>query len=104
MAILVNKGQRSFVLKEGVLVPGQQMTVDNETAEKLSRTYPKEIMLIMPEVVKVPVAPIATVKAEPKVEEPVYEPLKFELPDFLKKVAGFASRREEKRGRKAKAK
>ena len=71
MAILVNKGQRGFVLKEGLLAPGHQITVDAETAEKLSRTYPKELMLIeMPEV-KVPAK--EEVKVAPKVEEPVAE-------------------------------
>ena len=32
---------------------------------------------------------------EPEIEEPVYEAPVFELPDFLKKVTGFASRKEE---------
>lgn len=83
MAILVNKGLRGFVLKEGLLVPGQQITVDQETAEKLSRTYPKELMLIMPEVK-------APAKEEVKVEEPVAETVVEEKP--------------KKRSRKAKAK
>ena len=87
MAILVNKGQRGFVLKEGLLNPGQQITVDTETAEKLSRTYPKELMLIMPEVVK-PV--VEEVKVAPKVEAPVAETV--------------AEVKPKKRGRKAKAK
>ena len=71
MAILVNKGQRGFVLKEGLLVPGQQITVDQETAEKLSRTYPKELMLIELPEVKAPAK--EEVKEEPKVVEPVAE-------------------------------
>lgn len=88
MAILVNKGLRGFVLKEGLLAPGQQMTVDADTAEKLSRTYPKELMLIeMPEV-KAPAK--EEVKVEPKVEEPVAEAVVEEKP--------------KKRSRKAKAK
>ena len=88
MAILVNKGLRGFVLKEGLLAPGQQMTVDQETAEKLSRTYPKELMLIMPEV-KVPAK--EEVKEElPKMEEPVAETV--------------VEAKPKKRNRKAKAK
>lgn len=88
MAILVNKGLRGFVLKEGLLAPGQQITVDQETAEKLSRTYPKELMLIMPEV-KVPAK--EEVKEElPKMEEPVAE--------------AVVEAKPKKRSRKAKAK
>ena len=90
MAILVNKGQRGFVLKEGLLAPGQQMTLDNEVAEKLSRTYPKELMLIVPEVK----APVMEAKAEPKVEEPKVEAV----------VEPVAEAKPKKRGRKAKAK
>lgn len=71
MAILVNKGLRGFVLKEGLLAPGQQMTVDADTAEKLSRTYPKELMLIELPEVKAPAK--EEVKVAPKVEEPVAE-------------------------------
>lgn len=71
MAILVNKGQRGFVLKEGLLAPGHQITVDAETAEKLSRTYPKELMLIELPEVKAPAK--EEVKVAPKVEEPVAE-------------------------------
>ena len=88
MAILVNKGQRGFVLKEGLLAPGQQITVDAETAEKLSRTYPKELMLIeMPEV-KAPAK--EEVKVEAKAEEPVAE--------------AVVEAKPKKRTRKAKAK
>lgn len=65
MAILVNMGQRGFILKEGLLNPGQSITVDAETAETLSRAYPKELKVIVPEKVVVP----AEVKAEPVSEE-----------------------------------
>ena len=81
MAILVNIGQRGFVLKEGMIAPGQQITVDQETAEKLSRTYPKELKLIMPDPIK-RVTPVAEVKekeaevVEEKVEEVKVEPKK----------------------------
>lgn len=89
MAILVNMGQRGFVLKEGFLNPGQTITVDQETAEKLSRVYPKELKVIIPEMPKAsPVLP--TVKEEAKVmpsedqceglmpvkDEPIVEPKK----------------------------
>ena len=47
MAILVNIGQRGFVLKEGFVGPTQQVTVDNETAEKLAKMYPKELKIVM---------------------------------------------------------
>ena len=87
MAILVNKGQRGFVLKEGLLAPGGQLVVDNEEAEKFSRVYPKELMLIMPDPVVKP--------SEDQCEGPVAE-----------KVAEPEEVKEEpkKRGRKAKAK
>lgn len=89
MAILVNKGLRGFVLKEGLLAPGQQITVDQETAEKLSRTYPKELMLIELPEVKVPAK--EEVKEElPKMEEPVAE--------------AVVEAKPKKRSRKAKAK
>ena len=72
MAILVNVGQRGFVLKEGLVAPGQQITVDQETAEKLSRVYPAELKLVMPdkEVVKEVVAPVLEAKEEPIEEQP----------------------------------
>ena len=88
MAILVNKGLRGFVLKEGLLAPGQQITVDQETAEKLSRTYPKELMLIELPEVKAPAK--EEVKVAPKVEEPVAE--------------AVVETKPKKRNRKAKAK
>lgn len=75
MAILVNMGQRGFVLKEGMLNPGGTLTVDSETASMLSRAYPKEIKVIEPEKIKV---------EEPKVVVPevqhVAEPVKEEAP------------------------
>lgn len=62
MAILVNIGQRGFVLKEGFVGPTQQITVDNETAEKLAKMYPQELKIVMMS---------GEVKAEPKVVEEV---------------------------------
>lgn len=47
MAILVNIGQRGFVLKEGFVGPTQQITVDNDTAEKLAKMYPQELKIVM---------------------------------------------------------
>ena len=70
MAILVNIGQRGFVLKEGMIAPGQQITVDQETAEKLSRAYPKELKVIIPDVL-VKEAPKSV--SEAQCEGPVQE-------------------------------
>lgn len=64
MAILVNMGQRGFVLKEGFLAPGSQIEVAAETAEKLSKMYGKELKLIVTETKVEP-------KEEPKEEKPV---------------------------------
>ena len=88
MAILVNIGQRGFVLKEGFVGPTHQITVDQETAEKLAKMYPQELKVIVVEkVVKEPVKVEAEVHVvTPKVEhvetveapkeEPVKEPKK----------------------------
>lgn len=64
MAILVNMGQRGFVLKQGFLAPGKELVVDSETGLKLSRIYKKELKLI--EVEEKVVAPT---KEEAKAEE-----------------------------------
>lgn len=67
MAILVNMGKRGFVLKEGFLNPGGQVTVDSETAEKLTKAYPNELKLIVTETAK---GEVEVVKEEkPSVEE-----------------------------------
>lgn len=82
MAILVNMGKRGFVLKEGMLNPGSTITVDQETAEKLSRAYPKELKVIIPDVVVKEVkveAPKAVSEAQcegPVAEAPKEEPKK----------------------------
>ena len=79
MAILVNMGKRGFVLNEGLLAPGGQIVVDNETGEKLSRVYPKELKLIKPEqvVVSKPVAmEVVTPEIAPVEEQPKVEPKK----------------------------
>lgn len=86
MAILVNMGQRGFVLKEGFVGPGQQVTVEQETAEKLTKMYPQELKMIVVE----PVAKV--VKEEPVVEEP------------KETIAEEPKPEPKKRGRKAKAK
>jgi len=70
MAILVNIGQRGFVLKEGYLAPTQQLTVDAETAEKLSKMYPQELKLVVTENVMQCEGPKVV---EEKAEEPVKE-------------------------------
>lgn len=77
MAILVNMGKRGFVLKEGFLKPGDQLTVDAETAQKLTKAYPNEIkeIVVKAEEVKKAVAATEETKetTEPKVEEPAEE-------------------------------
>lgn len=71
MAILVNMGKRGFVLKEGFLKPGDQLTVDAETAQKLTKAYPNEIkeIVVKAEEVKKAVAETKETTEEPKVEE-----------------------------------
>lgn len=66
MAILVNMGQRGFILKEGLLLPGQSIAVDIVTAEMLSRSYPKELKVIVPEKVKIEETEEETAKAPKK--------------------------------------
>ena len=78
MAILVNMGKRGFVLKEGFLKPGDQLTVDAETAQKLTKAYPNELkeIIVKAEEVKKAVAETKETKSEttePKVEEPAEE-------------------------------
>lgn len=70
MAILVNIGQRGFVLKEGFLAPTQQLTVDTETAEKLAKMYPQELKLVVTEKVVEPQQCEGPKVVEEKVEEP----------------------------------
>lgn len=77
MAILINMGQRGFVLKEGFLKPGEQITVEEETAQNLTKAYPHELKRIVvdvekvKEVVKEPetVQEVAETTEEPKAEE-----------------------------------
>ena len=64
MAILVNMGKRGFILKEGFLKPGDQITVSKETAEKLAKFYPGEIKVVVAD------EPKQDKKAEPE-ETPV---------------------------------
>ena len=64
MAILINLGQRGFVLKEGYLNPGAQITVDQETADRLTKAYPKELK----EVEIKPIPASESTKAEPTKE------------------------------------
>lgn len=74
MAILVNMGKRGFVLKEGFLKPGDQLTVDAETAQKLTKAYPNEIKEIVVKAEEVKKAVAKTEETtEPKVEEPAEE-------------------------------
>lgn len=72
MAILVNMGKRGFVLKEGFLKPGDQLTVDTETAQKLTKAYPQELKQIIVEQKEVKKAEVVVEPTvAPKVEEPV---------------------------------
>jgi hypothetical protein len=73
MAILVNMGKRGFVLKEGFLNPGGQVTVDSETAEKLTKAYPNELKLIVTETAK---GKLEVVKEEKPVVEETKEEVK----------------------------
>lgn len=73
MAILVNMGKRGFVLKEGFLKPGDQLTVDAETAQKLTKAYPNELKEIIVKAEEVKKAVAKTETTEPKVEEPADE-------------------------------
>ncbi len=67
MAILINLGQRGFVLREGYLNPKQTITVDQETAEKLSRAYPNELKIVVQDEPKVAVVePVKVAKPEPE--------------------------------------
>lgn len=70
MAILVNMGKRGFVLKEGFLKPGDQLTVDTETAHKLTKAYPQELKQIIVEAQEVKKDVVEPTVA-PKVEEPI---------------------------------
>lgn len=70
MAILVNIGQRGFVLKEGFVGPTQQITVDNDTAEKLAKMYPQELKIVMMS----GEGPKAKEEVVEEVKEPVVEP------------------------------
>ena len=69
MAILINLGQRGFVLKEGYLNPGEQITVDQETANRLTKAYPKELKEVAIEPIKAP-SPKAEKAEEPETVEP----------------------------------
>lgn len=80
MAILVNMGKRGFILKEGFLKPGDQLTVDAETALKLTKAYPNElrqIVLDTAEVKKVvetiKETPVTPARAEITEPEPIAE-------------------------------
>ena len=83
MAILINIGQRGFILKGGLVAPGQQVVVDQQTAETLSKVYPKELKLV-----------IQDKKVIEKILEPKVEEVKEEKPVEEKKTTG--------RGRKKK--
>lgn len=91
MAILVNVGQRGFILKEGFLAPTQQLTVDQETANKLCKMYPQELKMVI--VDKPSEAQCEGPKVvEEKVEEPVKEEPVAEKP---KKATRKRSKKEE---------
>lgn len=77
MAILVNMGQRGFVLKEGFLAPGKEIIVEKESADKLAKMYGKELKVIYNEDVKVE-APKQqeSPKEEPKEELEEVKPAK----------------------------
>jgi len=77
MAILVNMGKRGFILKEGFLKPGDQLTVDSETALKLTKAYPNELRQIVVDAAEVKKVvetiketPVTPAKAEITEKEP----------------------------------
>ena len=80
MAILVNMGQRGFILKEGFLAPGKEIVVDSETGEKLVAVYKSELKLIKTEPIKEPVEemPVPDVPTAEEVVEEVKEEVKVE--------------------------
>lgn len=80
MAILVNMGKRGFVLKEGFLNPGGQVTVDSETAATLTKAYPNELKLIVTETAKGKVEVV-------KEEKPVVEETKEEVKPAKKRAS-----------------
>ena len=80
MAILINLGQRGFVLKEGYLNPGAQITVDQETADRLTKAYPKELKEVKIEPIKAHEAPKAEKAEAPKEVEPTPTPVVEEAP------------------------
>lgn len=71
MAILVNMGQRGFILKEGFLAPGKELIVDSETGKQLASIYKSELKLICPEDT---VKEVKVVPSEDKCEGPKIEP------------------------------
>ena len=72
MAILINMGQRGFVLKEGFVAPGGQIEVNEDTAKKLAGMYPKDFKLVVTEAkVKPSEDQCEGPKIEPKDEKPV---------------------------------
>lgn len=81
MAILINLGQRGFVLKEGYLNPGAQITVDQETADRLTKAYPKELKEVK----------IEPIKAKEVVKD---DTLKYEV-EYEVKAAEAAETKEE---------
>lgn len=93
MAILVNMGQRGFVLKQGFLAPGKELVVDAETGLKLSRIYKKELKLIQTEV---KVEEVEAPKEEkPVVVEEVKEEVKEEAPKAKRKYTRKAKKSAE---------
>lgn len=72
MAILINIGQRGFILKGGLVAPGQQVIVDQQTAETLSKVYPQELKLVVQDkkvVEKVLESKVEEVKEKPEEEK-----------------------------------
>ena len=67
MTLVLNKGQRSFILKSGSIDAGKVAKLEDSEAQKLAGMYPQEIEIIQPQPVqqKAPVAEIA----EPEVKQ-----------------------------------
>lgn len=75
MTLVLNKGQRNFILKCGTIEAGKVAHLEDSEAKKLAGMYPKEIEIVQP----LPVAPQAPVAEIPAKEEKQEEVKKEEV-------------------------
>lgn len=62
MTLVLNKGQRNFILKCGTIEAGKVAHLEDSEAKKLAGMYPKEIEIVQPQPVA-PKAPVAEIPA-----------------------------------------